>query len=150
MSYLINLAQAAKTNQYFRQVLHTGAKSQLVIMNLPVGEDIGEETHDHVEQVLYFQSGTGKTIIEGQESALKPGDVLVVSPKAKHNIINTGNEPLIIATVYVPPNHIDGTVHRTRPMQPQTIKMKLSGNRLKNHHIVYLLKHQPDGAGVCG
>jgi mannose-6-phosphate isomerase-like protein (cupin superfamily) len=114
MSYITHITQAATENTNFRTVLHTTEKSQLVVMNIPVGRDIGEETHKHVEQILYFQSGTGKAVLDGVESLLGPGDVLVVTPGTKHNIINTGNEPLLIATIYVPPNHLDGTIHKTK------------------------------------
>lgn len=114
MSYLINVAQAAAQNENFRTVLFTASKSQLVVMRIPVGGDIGEETHAHVEQILYFQTGTGKAILDGKESALNPGDVLVVTPGTKHNILNTGTEPLTIITVYVPPNHLNGTAHKTK------------------------------------
>ena len=114
MSYITRILDAAKQNENFRTVLHTTEKSQLVVMNIPAGGDIGEETHEHVEQILYFQSGTGKAVLDGVEHPLSPGDVLVVTPGTKHNIINTGDEPLLIATIYVPPNHIDGTIHKTK------------------------------------
>jgi mannose-6-phosphate isomerase-like protein (cupin superfamily) len=114
MAYQINIVKAAAENKNFRTVLHTGDKSQLVVMNIPAGEDIGEETHHHVEQILYFQSGTGKAVLDGVEAAIGAGDVLIVPPGTRHNFMNTGTEPLILATVYVPPNHIDGTVHKTK------------------------------------
>ena len=114
MSYLINIAQAAAENHFFRKVLFTGDKSQLVVMNIPAGEDIGQETHQHVEQILYFQSGSGIAVLDGKESAISAGDVVIVKPGTQHNFINTGTEPLIVATVYVPPNHIDGTIHKTK------------------------------------
>lgn len=114
MSYQINIVRTAAENTNFRTVLHTTEKSQLVVMNIPVGGDIGEETHHHVEQILYFQSGTGKAVLNGQESTIAPGDVVIVPPGTKHNFLNTGTEPLIVATVYVPPNHIDGTIHKTK------------------------------------
>ena len=103
-----------KDNNYFRQVLFTGVKSQLVVMDIKVGEDIGEETHDHVEQILFFLSGEGKAVLDGVETPVSAGDVYVVTPGTKHNFINTGSESLKVYTVYVPPNHIDGTVHETR------------------------------------
>lgn len=114
MSFLINIINAATENTNFRTVLHTTGKSQLVVMNIPAGEDIGEETHEHVEQVLYFQSGTGEAILDGKVSKVGPGDLVIVTPGTTHNFINTGNEPLIVATLYIPPNHIDGTIHKTK------------------------------------
>jgi mannose-6-phosphate isomerase-like protein (cupin superfamily) len=83
-------------------------------MRVPAGEDIGEETHPHVEQILYFQSGSGKAVLDGTATAVGAGDVVIVPPGTRHNFINDGSEPLVIATVYVPPNHIDGTAHATK------------------------------------
>ncbi|MFA6018096.1 MAG: cupin domain-containing protein [Patescibacteria group bacterium] len=114
MSFIINVTKVAKENTNFRTVLHTTDKSQLVVMNIPSGEDIGEETHEHVEQALYFQSGTGEAILDGKVSKIGAGDLVMVTPGTTHNFINTGNEPLIVATLYIPPNHIDGTIHKTK------------------------------------
>lgn len=114
MSYTTNIVRAARDNGNFRAVLHTGQKSQLVVMNIPAGEDIGEESHEHVEQILYFQSGNGTAVLDGKETPVGSGDIVIVTPGTRHNFINTGSEPLIVATVYVPPNHIDGTVHKTK------------------------------------
>ncbi|MDQ5952674.1 MAG: hypothetical protein QG626_803 [Patescibacteria group bacterium] len=130
MSYLINVAAAAAHNENFRTVLFTASKSQLVVMRIPVGGDIGEETHAHVEQILYFQTGTGKAILDGKESALNPGDVLVVTPGTTHNILNTGTEPLTIITVYVPPNHLDGTVHKTKADAVADVKDEAFGEKI--------------------
>lgn len=114
MSYQTNIVRATKENADFRRVLFTGAKSQLVVMSIPPGGEIGEETHDHVEQTLYFQSGTGEAMLDGETSRIGPGDVVVVTPGTRHNFKNTGTEPLKVATVYAPPNHIDGRVHATK------------------------------------
>ncbi|HBP00330.1 MAG: Mannose-6-phosphate isomerase [Candidatus Uhrbacteria bacterium GW2011_GWF2_41_16] len=114
MSYITNIVEVVAKNTNFRTVLYTATKSQLVVMNIPPGENVGEETHAHVEQILFFQSGNGKAILDGQESPVKAGNLIIVSPGTKHNFINTGIEPLIIATIYVPPNHIDGRIHKTK------------------------------------
>ena len=114
MTYLANIARLAAENGTFRTVLHTTAKSQLVVMTIPIGGDIGMETHAHVEQIFFIQSGTGKTIINGIESPISSGFVVIISPGTTHNILNTGNDPLRIATVYVPPNHLHGTIHKTK------------------------------------
>lgn len=114
MSTVINLNQAATQNDHFRTVLFTGEKSQLVVMRIPVSEDIGEETHAHVEQILYILSGQGVAVFDGKELPVGEGSVAIVTPGTRHNIRNTGTEPLVIATVYVPPNHLDGTIHRTK------------------------------------
>lgn len=113
MSYQTNILTATTENTFFRKVLFTGSKSQLVVMDIKPGEEIGQETHDHVEQSLFFMSGTGKAILNGVESAVGAGDVVVVTPGTTHNFVNTGSESLKVYTVYAPPNHVDGTIHKT-------------------------------------
>ncbi|MFS8130396.1 MAG: cupin domain-containing protein, partial [Candidatus Dojkabacteria bacterium] len=95
-------------------VLFTGDKSQLVVMDIKPGEDIGEEIHPHTEQTLYLLSGEGKSVLDGVETPFKTGDVVVVTPGTKHNFVNTGTESLKIFTTYSPPNHIDGRIHKTK------------------------------------
>ena len=114
MSYITNLSRVASENTNFRVVVHTTKKSQLVVMNIPVGGEIGEEKHAHVEQILSLQSGTGKTVLDGKETVVNVGDVIVVPPGTKHNLTNVGTVPLVITTIYVPPNHLDGRVHATK------------------------------------
>ncbi len=114
MSYKGNIVSEAKDNNNFRKVIFTGAKSQLVVMEIPPGGEIGEETHEHVEQTLFFLSGEAKAFLNGEEKNIKEGDVVVVTPGTKHNFINTGTESLKVYTVYAPPNHIDGTIHKTK------------------------------------
>jgi mannose-6-phosphate isomerase-like protein (cupin superfamily) len=114
MAYRENITQATETNAFFRKVLFTGEKSQLVVMDLKPGEDIGEETHGHVEQTLFNLHGEGKVVLDGEEHPFLPGDVVVVTPGVRHNFINTGTESLKIYTIYVPANHIDGRVHETK------------------------------------
>jgi mannose-6-phosphate isomerase-like protein (cupin superfamily) len=108
-----NIVKATADNQDFRHVLFTGAKSQLVVMSIPPGGEVGQETHTYVEQTLYFQSGTGEAILDGKTTPIGPGDVVVVTPGTQHNFINTGKEPLQIFTTYAPPNHIDGRIQHT-------------------------------------
>lgn len=114
MSFRTNIVTETAANNFFRRVLFTGKKSQLVIMSIPPGGEIGKETHEHVEQTLYFQSGNGEAMLNDETFPIGPGDVVVVTPGTKHNFKNTGNEPLKVATVYAPPNHIDGRVHKTK------------------------------------
>ena len=83
-------------------------------MSIPVGGEGGQETHKYVEQILYFQAGTGEAILDGKKTAVGPGDVVVVTPGTQHNFINTGIAPLKITTTYAPPNHIDGRVQHTK------------------------------------
>ncbi len=113
-SFHTNIIQAVTTNEYFRRVLFTGAKSQLVVMNIPPGGEVGQETHQHVEQTLYFESGTGQAILDGLSTPIVPGDVVVVTPGTQHNFLNTGTTPLKIFTTYSPPNHLDGRIQATK------------------------------------
>lgn len=114
MSYRTNILKDALENGDFRHVLFTGPKSQLVLMSIPPGGEIGEETHPHTEQTLFFLAGSGEGSLEDSRFSIVPGDVVVVTAGTRHNFRNTGAEPLQVWTVYAPPNHIDGRVHRTK------------------------------------
>ncbi len=114
MLYISNIIKQTEQNTNFRTVLFTGEKSQLVVMNIPAGGDIGKEKHSHVEQSLFILSGQAKATLDGEETEVGQGDVVVVQPGVKHNLINTGTEPLKIYTIYAPANHIDGRVHVTK------------------------------------
>ncbi|HTK04948.1 MAG TPA: cupin domain-containing protein [Candidatus Eisenbacteria bacterium] len=114
MSYHGNIVKDTLENTNFRRVVFTGSNSQLVVMNVPPGGEIGEETHKYTEQTLFFLSGTGEAALDGQKFPIGPGSVVVVVPGTKHNFSNTGSEDLKLYTVYAPPNHIDGRVHRTK------------------------------------
>jgi mannose-6-phosphate isomerase-like protein (cupin superfamily) len=113
MPFQTRIDEAARANAFFRRVLFTTSRSQLVLMSVEPGEDIGLETH-HLDQVLFFVSGTGKAILDGQQSSVGPGDVVVVPEGTQHNFVNTGSEPLKLYTIYAPPEHAPDTVHRTR------------------------------------
>lgn len=114
MSYHTNILKDTQENENFRRVLFTGANSQLVVMSIPPGGEVGRETHKYTEQTLFFLSGTGKGELNGKEFSIVPGDVVVVVPGTDHNFWNTGTQNLKIYTVYAPPNHIDGRVHATK------------------------------------
>lgn len=114
MSFITNIIKKAEDNSLFREVVYTGEKSQLVVMNIPVGGEIGEEVHAHVEQSLFFLSGKGTSVLDGKEQQVGAGDVLIVTPGTRHNVINSGTDPLKVYTVYAPANHIDGRVHKTK------------------------------------
>jgi len=103
------------SNNNFRKVLFTGAHSQLVVMSLLPGEDIGMEVHGNVDQFFRFETGEGKAIMNGEEVIFKADDVIIVPAGTNHNIINTSEtEPLKLYTIYSPANHPDGTVHATK------------------------------------
>jgi mannose-6-phosphate isomerase-like protein (cupin superfamily) len=114
MSYAHNAYKEAIENENFRKVLYTGEKSQLVIMCIPPGGEIGTEVHPHVEQTLMMLSPGAVSIIDGQESELEEGAVIVVTPGAEHNVVNRGEKNLKIITVYTPANHIDGRIHASK------------------------------------
>ena len=114
MSYQTNILDRTRDNSLFREVLFTGKKSQLVVMDIKPGEDIGVETHEKVEQILFNLSGLGKVILDGVETEFRPGDVVIVTPGTKHNFINVGTDSLKIYTIYAPANHIDHTIHKTK------------------------------------
>ena len=114
MAYSGNYIKETEENTYFRKVLFTGGKSQLVAMDIKPGEDVGEETHHHVEQTLFLLRGEGKAVLDGAERPYRTGDVVVVTPGTRHNFINTGKESLKIFTIYAPANHIDGRIHKTK------------------------------------
>lgn len=114
MSHHTNIIKETEENTNFRRVLFTGLKSQLVVMSIPPGTDVGKETHKHTEQTLFFLSGKGEGELDGKKFPIGPGDVVVVVPGTEHNFRNTGTEDLKIYTVYAPPNHIDGRIHKTK------------------------------------
>lgn len=102
-------------NKNFRHVLYTGKYNQLVLMSLKSGEEIGEETHDDVDQFFRFEAGKGKVVIDGKENVVKDGDAVIVPAGAKHNIINTSKDSeLKLYTIYSPPEHQDKTVRKTK------------------------------------
>lgn len=108
-----NYIELARQNDLFRRVLETGEHAQLVVMTLQPGEEIGEETHEG-DQILFFVDGEGDAILDGQSSPVRPGDYVFVPAGMLHNFVNTGSEPLRLLTTYAPPEHPDGTVHRTK------------------------------------
>lgn len=111
--YVTNIERATLENIDYRRVLYTGKNSQLVLMSLKPGEEIGTEVHQ-LDQFIRIERGTGKAILDGIEHALTDGSAIVVPAGAQHNIINTESDDLKLYTVYSPPNHKDGTVHPTK------------------------------------
>ena len=112
--FVINIEKKTQENAYFRKVLFTGPHSQLVVMDIKPGEDIGEEVHT-VDQFLRIESGQGKAVLDGKEYPLHDGDAVVVPAGVRHNFINTSStESLKLYTVYSPANHKDKTVHQTK------------------------------------
>jgi mannose-6-phosphate isomerase-like protein (cupin superfamily) len=101
-------------NSNFRKVLYTGEHTQLVLMTLNEGEEIGMEVHPDIDQFFRFESGSGQCVINGNEYDVKDGDCIIIPAGSQHNIINTGKEPLKMYTLYSPPHHKDGIVFKTK------------------------------------
>lgn len=112
--YVINIEKATLENDNFRKVLNTAQNSQLVVMSLLPGEDIGSEVHD-LDQFIRFESGQGKVILDGKEYKVEDDWAVVIPPGVEHNVINTSeNEIMKLYSIYSPPEHPDGTVHPTK------------------------------------
>src|SRR5690349_6231170 len=113
--YTANIEKKAMENRNFRQVLYTGPHCQLVVMSLKAGEDIGSETHPATDQFIRVESGRGVSVLDGKEHALSRGSAVVVPAGTRHNIVNKSTtEPMQLYTLYSPPNHPEGTIHRTK------------------------------------
>jgi mannose-6-phosphate isomerase-like protein (cupin superfamily) len=113
--YHNNIEKLTLENENFRKVLYTGPKSQLVIMNLRVGEEIGAEIHEDHDQFFRFEQGSGQVIIDDNTYEVKDDDVIIVPAGANHNVINTSeNESLKLYTIYSPAEHRDGVIHATK------------------------------------
>jgi mannose-6-phosphate isomerase-like protein (cupin superfamily) len=108
------IATVAEESPDFRRVLFTGEHTQLVIMTIPPGGEIGQEVHEENDQILTFVSGVGEALVAGETRAVAAGDLVVVPAGTEHNFTNTGPNPLVLYTVYGPPDHAPGTVHRTK------------------------------------
>jgi mannose-6-phosphate isomerase-like protein (cupin superfamily) len=114
MGFVTNIEKEALENENFRKVLFTATHSQLVVMHLQPGEEIGEETHT-LDQFIRVEMGNGKTIMDDVETNIMDGSAIVIPAGTKHNVINTSQtEPMKVYTIYSPPEHKDGTIHKTK------------------------------------
>lgn len=107
--YVADIKKAAKENDYFRRVIFTGKKSQLVLMSLRRGEDIGTEVHDG-DQTIYLIDGDGLAILDGAEKKIEKGSIVFIPAGVRHNIVNTDDEPMKLFTIYAPPQHAAGAI----------------------------------------
>jgi len=115
IGFVGSIETLALSNSNFRQIVYTGQHAQLVVMSLKPNEDIGLETHEVVDQFLRIEKGEGKVILNGEEHVVKDGDAIVVPAGVAHNVINTSStNQLKLYTVYSPPHHKDGTIHKTK------------------------------------
>ncbi len=113
--YIGSIEKATLRNGFFRQVLFTGKHSQLVVMCLQPNEEIGNEVHPDIDQFFRIEEGNAKFVMNGKENLAGDGDAVVVPAGTYHNVINTSStKPLRLYTIYSPPNHPDGTVHKTK------------------------------------
>ena len=112
--FVADIEELTEENSDFRRVLYTGKNLQLVLMAIEPGGEIGEEIHDDRDQFFRVEKGKGEVLIDGQRSKIKGDDAIIVPAGARHNIMNTGDKPLLLYTLYAPPEHRDGTVHATK------------------------------------
>jgi mannose-6-phosphate isomerase-like protein (cupin superfamily) len=113
--YSTNIDETTQENPFFRQVLYTGPHSQLVVMTLQPGEEIGLERHPRGDQFIRVEAGQGEAVLDGERRELAPGVAVVIPAGTEHNISNTSpTAPLRLYTLYSPPAHPDGTIHRTK------------------------------------
>lgn len=113
--YIGSIEKATLQNGFFRQVLFTGKHSQLVVMCLQPNEEIGNEVHPQIDQFFRIEEGNAKFVMNGEENVAGDGDAVVVPAGTYHNVINASStKPLRLYTIYSPPNHPDGTVHKTK------------------------------------
>jgi mannose-6-phosphate isomerase-like protein (cupin superfamily) len=109
-----NIEKLTEENTNFRKVVYTGAHSQLVLMAIPEGEEIGFEVHPDTDQFFRIELGQGKVTINESIYEIQSGDGLVIPAGAKHNLENTGQGMLRLYTIYSPAHHKDGTIHKTK------------------------------------
>jgi mannose-6-phosphate isomerase-like protein (cupin superfamily) len=111
--FITNLEKDTKNNTFFRNVLFTTNNLQLVVMSLREGEEIGSEVHE-LDQFIRVEEGEAKAVLDGEEFTLVDGDVVIIPKGVNHNIINIGNVDLKLYSIYTPPEHKHGTIHKTK------------------------------------
>ena len=112
--YVDNIEQVTVANDHFRQVLYTGKYLQLVLMTLQPGEEIGSEVHEDRDQFFRIEEGSGEVHIDGVANKVEDDFAVIVPAGARHNVVNTGEGPLRLYTLYGPPEHKDRTVHKDK------------------------------------
>ena len=112
--YVDDIQARTVENEDFRRVLYTGKNLQLVLMTIQPGEEIGEEVHEDRDQFFRIEEGAGEVLIDGNANAVKDDDAVIVPAGARHNVRNTGSGPLKLYTLYGPPEHKDGVVHKDK------------------------------------
>lgn len=113
-SDIVDIVAQACNNEDFRKVVTTGEHLQVVLMTIQPGDAIGTETHDEHDQLVLIIEGDGAVELDGEHSPLSTGDLVLIRAGVLHDVLNTGDVPLRLVTAYAPPEHADGTVHRTK------------------------------------
>jgi mannose-6-phosphate isomerase-like protein (cupin superfamily) len=114
MPFRINIIEATQANSDYRRELFTAPHSQLVLMSLKPGIEIGMEVHQDNDQILVCVHGEGKAIVNGDEKTFKKNDLVIVPAGTQHNFINTGSDDLKLYTIYAPAKHAPGTLQKTK------------------------------------
>ena len=114
--YVSDIRKAAKENEFYREVIFTGIRSQLVLMSLEPGQEIGLEVHDG-DQIIYVVDGEGYAVLDDAKQDIDKGSVVFVPTGVGHNVVNTSDEPMKLFTVYSPPQHAPDAVERTKSME---------------------------------
>ncbi len=111
--YIGNIEKETKENDNFRKVIYTAKNSQLVVMSIQPGDEIGEEIHD-LDQFIRIEEGKGKAVLGDNEEEVEDDYAVIIPAGVKHNVVNTGDKPLKLYSIYSPPEHRDGVIHKTR------------------------------------
>jgi mannose-6-phosphate isomerase-like protein (cupin superfamily) len=111
--FATDIEQDTLGNNNYREVIHTTARLQLVLMSIT--DEIGTETHPETDQFIRVESGTGEAIIDGAKHELKDGSAIIIPAGSEHNVVNNSKEPLKLYTIYSPPHHPEDTTQKTRP-----------------------------------
>lgn len=114
MAYKVNIEKETLDNEFYRKVLFTGTKMQLVVMSLKVGEDIPFEVHPDIDQFIRVESGNAEIFVDDEKFELSDDDVVIIPAGSKHRVCNSGDNDLKIYTIYATPEHSDGTIHKTK------------------------------------
>jgi mannose-6-phosphate isomerase-like protein (cupin superfamily) len=112
--FIADIESLTEENTDFRRVLYTGKKMQLVLMALQPGEEVGEEVHEDRDQFFRIEEGEGEVVIDGKRTSVEENHAIIVPAGARHNVINTGDAPLLLYTLYAPPEHRDGLIQKTK------------------------------------
>lgn len=113
--YHVNIETATFRNKNYRKVLNTSENMQLVVMNIPPLENIDMEVHNNTDQFIRVEEGQGIAILNGKKKPLKPGSALIIPKGTYHEIVNTTDEPLLLYTIYSPPEHNPSTIQKYKP-----------------------------------